>query len=87
MIETHIPVSFQHFEYNRSGSDDVLNEAVDGDGTIELPKDLTDTPPSLESVKLEDVRKAVVKSETRTRSAKSLVLRNSTTKKKKKKVE
>ncbi|GKE37982.1 hypothetical protein Tco_1461387 [Tanacetum coccineum] len=81
MIETHIPVSFQHFEYNRSGSDDVLNEAVDGDGTIELPKDLT------ESVKLEDARKAVVKSETRTRSAKSLVLRNSTTKKKKKKVE
>ncbi|GJW11947.1 hypothetical protein Tco_1577774 [Tanacetum coccineum] len=33
---------------------EVLDEVVDVDGTIELPKDLPGTPPSLESANLED---------------------------------
>ncbi|GJX33074.1 hypothetical protein Tco_0242929 [Tanacetum coccineum] len=64
-----------------------LPEVVDGDGTIKLPKYLTGTPPSLESAKIEDVGKSMVRSETRTKSTKSLVLLNSTTEEKKKKIE
>ncbi|GJX94303.1 hypothetical protein Tco_0348889 [Tanacetum coccineum] len=37
--------------------DDVLDEPAGVGGTIEPPKCVTDTPPSLESVKLEDAVK------------------------------
>ncbi|GJT74891.1 hypothetical protein Tco_1041616 [Tanacetum coccineum] len=54
--------------------DDVLNEAVNVDATIELPEDfpVLGTPPSLESTTLEDTGKTMVNGETRTICVKRL---------------
>ncbi|GKB67040.1 hypothetical protein Tco_0928452 [Tanacetum coccineum] len=46
-------------------SDDVLDEATDDDGTIELPENFPGTPPSSKLANLKGVGKAVVNSETR----------------------
>nr|GEY95094.1 zf-CCHC domain-containing protein/UBN2 domain-containing protein [Tanacetum cinerariifolium] len=50
--------------------EDVLDEAVDVDGIIKLPKDLPGTLPSLELTNLEDVVKTVARGETMIISAK-----------------
>ncbi|GJX17583.1 hypothetical protein Tco_0218415 [Tanacetum coccineum] len=51
--------------------DDVLDKAVNVDEEIEPPKDLTGTPSSVESSKLEDARKIMLRDKTRTKLQKS----------------
>ncbi|GJT14075.1 hypothetical protein Tco_0861117 [Tanacetum coccineum] len=57
---------------NRIHLRDVLDEAANDDGTVELPKDfpVQGTPPSLELASLEDAEKTMVNGETRTIFAK-----------------